>query len=359
MRVEIVTVGDEILKGYITDTNGRFIAGILRDLGCFVTRISSVTDEGNAIMALINDAMDRADIVVVTGGLGNTHDDITEAAVQALFDNKPTDIPNHFGSANGKNFEDIVYLFPGFPPQMKPMVLEWLVPTLKAHLNDKIFTRAISFVRTFESDIDPTLVRLKEENPGLEVGICPSYGKLSIYLRASFPLDKIADEIIAIYPKRYFEGNDLALALHEEMIRQGKTLVLAESLSGGHFAARLTAIPGASAYFLGSIVSYSNHVKKTALHADLSEGAVSEKCACSMAKGALALSEADYAISVTGIAGPDGGSDNKPVGTVWTAIASKDEVDKELFQLNGDRATIIERTVSYMLAKLWNKITSL
>ncbi|MCH9614773.1 MAG: Nicotinamide-nucleotide amidohydrolase PncC [Chlamydiia bacterium] len=358
MRVEIVTVGDEIIKGYIKDTNGNFIAAVLRDLGCFVTRISSVTDEGNAIMTLINEALDRADVVIVTGGLGGTHDDITEAATQALFETKPTDIPNQYGSALGKNFENKVYLFPGFPPQMKPMILEWLVPELKVHLEGQVFTRAISFMRTFESDIDPTLVRLKEEHPGLEVGICPSFGKLSIYLRAPFPLDKIAETIIEIYPERYFEGNDLALAVHEEMIRQGKTLSLAESLSGGHLAARLTAIPGASEYFLGSIVSYSNHVKETVLDVDLSDGAVSEKCARGMAEGARKVADADYAISVTGIAGPDGGTKDKPVGTVWTAIASDKEIDTELLELAGDRATIIERTVSYTLAKLWKKITN-
>lgn len=358
MRVEIITVGDEIIKGYILDSNGKFIAKVLRDLGCMTVRMSSVTDEGNAILALVNEAMDRSDVVLVTGGLGATHDDITEEAVQALFESKPTDIPNHFGTAPGKNFEDTVYLFPGFPPQMKPMITQWLVPKLQHLLKGRVFTRAISFMRTSELDVDPLLVRLKDRHRDLEIGICPSYGKLSIYLRAPFVLDSVAQAIIELFPERYFEGNDLAQALQNEMILHGKTLAIAESCSGGHMAARLTAIPGASKYFLGSIVSYSDYIKETVLEVDLSDGAVSEKCARGMAEGAKRISGSDYSIAVTGIAGPDGGTESKPVGTVWTAISGPMGTETELLELTGDRPTIIERTVSYNLGKLWHIITN-
>lgn len=405
--IEIVSIGAELLTGQTVNTNASVIAKALLKHGYGVSHVTAVPDHHNPMKAAIEEAMNRASVVITTGGLGPTGDDITRSTLAEIFESQLVHdaevaadlekrygkeletlsdqatviqgaqvIPNAIGTAPGfilKKEEKTVIVLPGVPVQMQEMLEKSVIPYLQETHKRHLFQHAVYLFLMSEQHVDPLLRSLEEKHPDVEFGICPSYGTLSIYLRAHASSQDEAEEKFApilfelrekfrhrIFSEKY---HDIEYAVHEQFIARGLTLACAESCTGGRIASRLTKISGCSDYFLGSLVTYSNHMKTSVLAVKpdtLQEhGAVSRETVIEMVKGTLSVSGADYALSVSGIAGPTGGTDEKPVGTVWGAIAhKKGDVFTGLLPLKGTRkrATLIEYSATYLLAHLWRYI---
>lgn len=400
MQAELIAIGNEVLEGFISNTNGAFIAKELLKNGFSVARQQAIGDDPKVIAETLNEAFLRADVVIVTGGLGPTGDDITRSCLASMFhteiqfneeayqelierygDNFPSladqaalpikakRIVNTCGTAFGMIFEEngkILIAMPGVPLEMKPMLLEQVIPFLKTKFSASCFHhRWLSFARLPESTIDPHLQKLKEETPDLCYGIYPSQGVVLVHLfiektkGSEELLDKKEKELNdAFQSRRFFSKNGrIEEAVHEKFLKESLTLSAAESCTGGAFSARLTSLSGASNYFLGSVVCYSNQMKIDLL--GVSEdtlklhGAVSEETVLEMLKGITKLTGSDAAVAVSGIAGPLGGSDIKPVGTVVLGAYQKGKGHKiKTLHFKGTRDVIIERSVNYLLSQL-------
>ena len=395
MEVEIITIGDEILIGQIVDTNSAWMAQQLNLCGFSVKQISSVSDQESHILNALKEASNRASVVLITGGLGPTKDDITKKTlckyfntalvlnedvykdVEQLFKERgyevtalnrgQAEVPansiairNAVGTAPGMWFENngVVYIsMPGVPYEMMHMMEHSILPKLKGYfkapfiLHHTLLTQGIG-----ES-------RLAEEIDEWE-GALPSYIKLaylpsvsSVRLRLSgFGDDKNQLEfefqkqlnLLRLLVSKYCFGENLETletVVGQLLKSSNKTLATAESCTGGQIASAITKVPGCSAYFKGSIVSYANEIKEHFLNVSkddlINYGAVSKQVVESMAIGVVNAMNVDYAIATSGIAGPDGGSDEKPVGTVWIAVADKHKVFAKQFLFGKNR----ERTI--------------
>lgn len=406
MIIEIVSVGNEILSGYTENTNASWMARELQKNGFKVGGITTLPDDVVSLKKRLLQRMEHAGVIIMTGGLGPTLDDITRGVLADIFKiplifnqelendlvkrfGKSFDklysfkdqstlpkgaevIPNPVGTASGfilKNQKTAIIALPGVPTQMKPMLLDSVLPFLKKNAAQTVKEEALFLCQLTEMEVEPYLFQLKNAFPAIDIGICPSYGVLSIYLsaeEANSDLGALKEKIQKKFPTHLFShsSKSIELAIHKTLMSQKKTLALAESCTGGSLAARLTAISGASNIFLGSVVSYSDHVKKTVLGVDskiLKEvGAVSKEVATQMARGVLKVSGADYSLAVSGIAGPEGGSINKPVGTVWGALATKEgKVFVGRFKAKGvgSRESVIESIGNFMLSVLWRYLT--
>lgn len=406
MTIEIVSVGNEILSGNTVNTNASWIAKSLHSSGFKVDGIITLPDNCALLKAGLFETMKRARYIIVTGGLGPTLDDVTRSVLadifktplifnqelethlikrygakfEALYSFKDQStlpkgaeiIPNFLGTAPGfilKNQETAIFALPGVPAQMKAMFLDGVLPFLKKNVSQTNHERALFLCQLSEMEVDPYLRELEKEFPGVEIGICPSYGILSIYLSAkdkNEDLEGVQKAIEKKFPTHVFSTKSKCIekAVHQTLINQKKSLALAESCTGGSLSAGLTEISGASNYFLGSIVSYSDHIKKSVLGVSsntLKEyGAVSKPVVEQMIKGVLKVSGADFALAVSGIAGPDGGSKEKPVGTVWSGLGTK-EGDLYVGHIQakgvGSRETVIEYTRNFMLSSFWRYLT--
>lgn len=394
MTLEILSIGNELLSGFTINSNAAVIGQKLLQRGFAVDRVTLLPDDIPRLKAGIEEAMKRSSFVITTGGLGPTGDDLTRDVVADIFGTKliydeaiaedlirrytsnlPTlkdqamvpkgakVLPNPLGTAPGfilSNDQSTAIVLPGVPSQMEAL-LEQVLPYLEEHAPKTDYVKSLYFCQLSEQTIDPLLRTLEKENPGIQIGICPSYGVASVFIHAPDPaqLDPIAKRVIDEFEPYYFSSasKEIEYAIHEWMISHKKTFACAESCTGGRIASRLTAVSGASDYFLGSIVSYSNHLKHSALGVTSveSKGAVSEEVVCEMAAGTLKLTGADFAISVSGIAGPTGGSDEKPVGTVWGAIATKHETFAGKFLAKGvpNRNLVIDYSTTFLLSTLW------
>lgn len=372
MKAVIVTIGDEILLGQILDTNSRFMARELTKLGAETVEMRSVADERNAIVRAINDAFLRADVVLMTGGLGPTKDDLTKKVLaeyfdcklvqneevyrwleemfadipgrmnkynisQALLPEKCTPLRNLKGTASGMWFEHknkVLISLPGVPFEAEYLMHYEVLPRLKEKYTD-LFLR-FKMVTVFdvpESEIALKLADFEEKLPeGVHLAYLPSEGYVRLRLTAKGSaveqLDTCYADLLAALkglPYQSSSEGDSREDLLRRLKNAGVTVACAESCTGGNIAHLITLTPGASAYFLGGVVAYSNEVKKNLLGVvdrDLqTQGAVSEVVACQMAQGVRKALGAQYAVATTGIAGPDGGSAQKPVGTVWIAVA--------------------------------------
>lgn len=398
MTLEILSIGNELLAGHTINTNASSIARTLQPEGYSIERVTVLPDEIKTLKQGIEAAMQRSRFVITTGGLGPTGDDLTRDLVAEIFGASlvydeaiaadlekrfgphrthrhqatvPAGaqiLPNRLGTAPGfilENNHNAVIVLPGVPAQMEDMLQSDVLPFLKKHASPSHKEQALFLCLLSESEVDPYLREIEKENPGVQIGICPSYGTLSVYLKTQNlkqNLTPIANQITSRFSTQCFssESNKIEGALHKTLIQKKKTLALAESCTGGHMAARLTAISGASDYFLGSIVSYSNHVKQSVLGVSsetlTKHGAVSKETVTEMVQGTLKLSGADYAIAVSGVAGPTGGTPDKPVGTVWGAIGEKDgKIFTHQFQAKGrgKRALVIDYSTTYLLSMLW------
>ena len=410
--VEIVTIGTEILLGQLVDTNSVHIARVLADSGADVFAKHSVGDNAERLRVMLEGVLERADGAVTTGGLGPTVDDLTKDAVARAvgkplvlhepslraieerfrqFGRPMTDnnrrqaylpegsfvLENPHGTAPGFVAErgdgKFVACMPGVPREMRPMLAERLVPwlTQRFGLREAIYTRTLHTVGIGESQLDERVHDLfaSLENP--KIAMLAHGGRVDVKVMAKAAsqaeADSLIDPVAAQLRERigsgYFgdDGTTLAGAIVAEMARRGLRLGTAESCTGGQLADAIVAVPGASAVYRGGVVAYDNAVKISLLgvrEETLSRcGAVSEETACEMAHGLRSRLRADIAIATTGVAGPGGGTDEKPVGLVWIALASGDaEVETRRLTFPGERSDIRDRATVAALGLLWRRL---
>lgn len=405
--VEIITIGDELLIGQVVDTNSAWMARELNHAGFEVNRITSVSDRKEEIQEALESAAQRAKIVLMTGGLGPTRDDITKQTLcdffntrlvfneevyndireflkgrvstinqlnrdQALVPEKCVVIRNKLGTAPVMWFEynnSVVVSMPGVPAEMKLAMTGEIIPRLKEKYKPgAIIHKTVLIYNIPEAVLAEKLNGWEDQLPDeIKLAYLPAPGRIRLRLtaRGNDPdvLAKgIQKAVDALYPivgeNIYGEEDQPASEIFANYFRStGKTISLAESCSGGYLAHLVTMVPGSSNYFRGSMVTYSNDLKINILGVKPQDienyGAVSRQIVEQMAIGAVRIAESDYAIATSGIAGPGGGSEEKPVGTVWIAWAGPGNrvVSKE-FRFGKDRERNIVRTSETALIEL-------
>ncbi len=374
MKIEIIAIGSEILSGFTINSNAAYISRELLKMGLQTTRHTVLPDNGEILNRVFTKALERNDLVIATGGLGPTCDDITlESIAEVLESGKTTNLPNQLGSAEGILFEKEetkLFLLPGVPPEMVAMLHEAVLPVVRksAEVID-IASEWIHFAGLVEKQVDPYLREYQEKYPSLDFGIYPARGKISVHVSAvaseSTSVSSVIEGLRITFPKNEYSSasGNIEEAIHGLFIQKGITLSLAESCTGGSIAARLTGLAGASEYFQGSLVTYSNAMKTNLLGVPESvlveNGAVSQEVVETMVNGLLERTETDYGIAVSGIAGPGGGTSEKPVGTVWAAIQRRgEEVVSWKMHCSGSREMIIDYTVNAVLGKLYHRLLS-
>jgi nicotinamide-nucleotide amidase len=398
VRAEIITIGDEILYGQILDTNTQWISLELDKLGIKTVRKSSVGDQASEITQILQEASSRADIVFITGGLGPTKDDLTKKVLadffdcglalhtealqdvaeffakrgrelsdinrdQALLPTKAQFVPNKQGTAPCMWFEEkglIWVSMPGVPFEMKAIMETEVLPRVIKHFKTPvIFHKVIKTVGIGESYLSDLIQDWELSLPAhIKLAYLPSLGIVKLRLTAfgddlnSLSKD-VETELARVMPliSSYvfgYEKEELAEVVGELLRKSKASLGVAESCTGGHLAHQFTQISGSSDYFTGGIVSYANQVKMEQLGVSasiLSEfGAVSEPCIRAMAEGARKVLGTTYSLATSGIAGPTGGTEEKPVGTVWIALAHPEGVITRKLQLAGTRMQNIHMT---------------
>ncbi|NRB49199.1 MAG: competence/damage-inducible protein A [Saprospiraceae bacterium] len=398
MKVHIVTVGDEILIGQIVDTNSAWMAQQLNAIGAKVTGITTVEDTSESITAGLHDALKGVDAVLMTGGLGPTKDDITKKTIadffgvdmyfdessynrlQRLFEKfgitpneshrnqcfMPTNanlLTNKMGTAPGMwfNHEDkVIVSMPGVPYEMKYLMEYEVLPKLKAKFPMMpIQHRTIMTVGAGESMIAERIAEVEEGLPEhIKLAFLPNLGQVRLRLTGrgtdeatlGRELDHWVKEIEALIPELIYGYNEYKLqaAVGELLKERGLTLSTAESCTGGYLAHLITSISGSSAYFNGSVVAYANEVKTNQLSVSPQtledHGAVSEQTVQEMVKGLLNLLGTDIGVAISGIAGPTGGTPDKPVGTIWLAVGNQENIHTKKLQLTKDREKNIQYT---------------
>ncbi len=422
VNASIITIGDELLIGQTIDTNSAFIARELNQIGVWVRRRVAVGDEYDEIWNALDEEGKSSDIVIITGGLGPTADDITKPLlcdffggklvvnqevlthVKHLFEKiyrrpgpilernlKQAEVPdncivlhNARGTAPGmwfakasknrveskvpsrEGFRGATYIsLPGVPHEMKGLMTSEVIPRilkefdLPAIVHKTAFTagQGESVIAEMLKDFEPTLP------PHIKLAYLPNYGMVKLRLTArGDDREKVEKEITPYFEKMQALVKDCLVTSEDEGLEvvvgkilrsRNQTMVTAESCTGGYIAHLITSVPGASAYFKGSVVSYDNEVKEKTLgvsHDTLVRfGAVSEEAVKEMATGAIRELNADYGVAVSGIMGPDGGSPEKPVGTVWMAAGNKETVVTQKLNLRFDRERNISMTASAAL----------
>jgi nicotinamide-nucleotide amidase len=413
MNAEIITIGDELLIGQVVDTNSAFIARELNKIGISVFQITSVSDSRAHILAALEEASQRVPLVLITGGLGPTKDDITKSVFAEYTDDhlethaetlrhieammsvrniamntlnvKQAEVPsrctvltNSCGTAPGMWFEKdgVTYIsMPGVPFEMKTMMYDEVLPRLQQRFNgDHILHRTLLVTGFPESAL---ALHIEEwENslpPHIKLAYLPGGGMIRLRLSASgADMPKLAAQTEKeIENLRPLLGNCLLNENDEQMeeivarmlTERKQTVATAESCTGGNIARLLTSISGSSAYFKGSVVAYANEIKDNILHVnprDLQQyGAVSEQVVMQMALNLRELMDTDYGIAVSGIAGPTGGTPDKPVGTIWIAVSSDLQTVAKLLHYGNNRENNIQRTSTAALNLLREMITGI
>ncbi len=410
MKSEIITIGDEILIGQILDTNSQYISQALNRAGITVGERTSIGDDAAQIVEALDHALHDYDIVIITGGLGPTMDDITKHTLtryfgsqlrydeqvaehvrtllarrgiafndlnrgQAMVPECCTVLFNAHGTAPGMWFEregKVVVSLPGVPFEMKHLMEDEVMP----RLHKRFALRAIVHRTMITSGIAESMLaeRIAEwENAlpnGLKLAYLPAPNVVRLRLSAyevdgesvRAEIDREFEKLYAIIPANIvgFEQASMQELVHNRLIERKQTLAVAESCTGGAIASLFTAQAGASQYFLCGVVSYSNEAKAEVLGVNPDDikqyGAVSEQVARQMAEGAKRVAHADFAVSTTGIAGPTGGTAQKPVGTVWIGIATPERSFAVLRDCGTDRSQIISRASAYAVALLYEQL---
>jgi len=408
MLAEIITIGDEILIGQIIDTNSAWMAKQLNLIGVSVKQITSISDDEQHILSALADAEKRADIVLITGGLGPTKDDITKKTLAKYFNmgfrndpealdmvrqifakyNRPlidiniqqADVPdgcevivNKNGTAPCMwfNEHDTVFVsMPGVPHEMMYLMDDEVLPRIKSKFKlPSIVHKTILTSNIGESFLAKEIEEIEDSLPlHIKLAYLPKLGQVRLRLSAKGDnettlkneVERYAKDIIAKVKKFVVVDEDIPLeqAILNIMKAKGLTLSTAESCTGGYIAHLITQHPGCSSVFWGGAVAYAYELKESILGVKASTlntvGAVSEETVTEMAEGAVKHFKTDYAIAVSGIAGPDGGTDDKPVGTVWIAIASKTKTIAKVFNFSNKRIQNIERSAASALTMLLN-----
>lgn len=411
MNASIITIGDEILIGQIVDTNSVSIARHLNDAGIVVREKVSIGDDRSAIVETLRRSLATSQVVILTGGLGPTKDDITKKTLAEMFGSRLVNDPvvaahvermltergiafnelnrsqalvpacctvlfNAHGTAPGMWFEDegrVVVSLPGVPFEMEHLMQDEVMPRLKARFALKqIVHRTLITSGLAESMLAERIETWETALPPyLKLAYLPNPGAVRLRLSAyevegesvSHEIERQFAALRTLIPEHIvgFETATLQELVHNLLTERGQTLATAESCTGGTIAARFTAMPGASAYFRCGVVSYSNEAKIGLLGVDPAAlerfGAVSEQVARQMAEGVRRAADSDYAVATTGIAGPAGGSAGKPVGTVWIAVAGPRGTVAVLKQCGTDRGQIIDRASSQAIALLREQLS--
>lgn len=396
-NVSIITIGDELLIGQVVDTNSAWMARMLNFNGFGVTRRVAVGDNRESIWAALDEESQKADIILITGGLGPTADDITKPLLCEYFNGKmivdewtknhvtnlfeqilkkplternlkQAEVPdtceviqNHRGTAPGMAFEKEGKLFismPGVPYEMQGMMEKDIIPLLqKKYTPGVIEHRTVMTYGIGESNLADLLSTFEASLPhSVKLAYLPNHGLVRLRLTSIGKLSN-GQNIDNLYEELKLVVKDYIVTTEDEpmenivmnlLLKHGKTMSTAESCTGGYIAHLITSIPGSSAIFKGSVVSYSNEAKERLLHVNNEtlekQGAVSEETVKQMAAGALSALHTDYAVAVSGIMGPDGGTPDKPVGTVWICAAGFKNTVTKKFTLRYDRKKNIEVT---------------
>lgn len=404
MKAAILTIGDEILIGQIVDTNSGWIARQLNDIGAQITRMISVSDQNDEIKLGISQALSDADVVLCTGGLGPTKDDITKKAIAEYFDDElafhqetyeriidlfeKRNIPvreahrlqcfmpsqakllhNALGTAPGmwihKNGKALLSM-PGIPFEMKSIMTDGggLDLISETFASVAIAHRTIHTSGTGESTLATSIASIERElPPHIKLAYLPSLNRVRLRLSGTGDdqtileneLDQEVQKIKALIPDLIFGyGTDsLEAAVGRLAAEKGLFIGTCESCTGGYLSHKITSVPGSSRYYAGSIITYSYELKTALLgvaaDALQSDGAVNENTVRSMVKGGLSKLRTDIVIAISGIAGPGGGSDEKPVGTIWLAVGNKDHINSERVLHAKSRQKNIEYASYYAL----------
>ena len=410
MKSTIITIGDEILIGQILDTNSRYISQALNRIGVVVTERTSIGDSAEQIVSTLDRALAMSDVVIITGGLGPTKDDITKHTLaryynselvynekvgsfveqllarrgiaftelnrgQAMVPQCCTVLHNAHGTAPGMWFErdgKVVVSLPGVPFEMRHLIDDSVVPMLAERFELKAIVHRTMITSGIAESILAERIATWEDNlpDVLHLAYLPAPNVVRLRLSAyevdgqsvRRMIDDEFDKLKGIIPEAIvgFEDATVEQLVHRWMTENGKTLSVAESCTGGAIAAKFTAMAGASVYFNAGVVSYSNEAKRDILGVNMDDivryGAVSETVAIQMAEGVRRAGQSDYAVSTTGIAGPTGGSAEKPVGTVWIGVATPKGSFAVLKNCGTDRSQIIDRATAYAIKLLYDNL---
>jgi len=397
MKAAIITIGDELLIGQTADTNSAWIGGELSKSGFDVYRITTIHDRREDIIEALNGSAGKTDVVIMTGGLGPTSDDITKQTLSGYFNTRlvinndvlkmvesmmirrnltmnennrrQAEVPesclvlrNSAGTAPGMWFEKDGTIFislPGVPHEMKSIMNEHVLPELNRRFRSQVIIhRNIMTYGTFEAKLAEMLTSFEAGLPdNIKLAYLPSAGIIKLRLTGTGNNNEslelqIREEVSKLYetiPDLIYGENEepLEMVIGKLLSAGNRTVCTAESCTGGAIAHKLTSIPGSSSYYKGSVIAYANSVKTGLLGVpeEVIEkyGAVSEKVVSEMALGARNLFKTDFAVATSGIAGPNGGTEAKPVGTIWIAVTSENGIVTEKRTFGTDRITNIRR----------------
>lgn len=402
MKVELISIGDELLSGFIVNKNAAYIGKVLDEVNLTVDYMTTVGDEVASIVASLRTAGERASIIICTGGLGPTSDDRTMQAAAQFFNKKLIShkgilssieekfrargkvmtpdhrkqaqlpegaevIENRIGSAPGVRYqheESVYYFLPGVPIEMRNMMQEEVLPFLKRHYPPRgIKQKIIRTTGIFESEIASRIDNLRVQFPQLRIAYLPQISGVQIKLKVVESQAEKAEKILDQAEQKlreqldrhiYGTGDDSLEEIVAQLLFQQKlTVAVAESCTGGLISHTLTNIPGSSEYFKRGFITYTNDSKIELLGVSKKTiqqfGAVSEQTAAEMAEGVRSISTADIGLSATGIAGPGGGTAQKPVGLVYIGCSFKDNTSTEKHQFYRDRIWNKRRTTVAVL----------
>ena len=410
INAEIITIGDEILIGQTVDSNSALIGEVLSGLGFEVRQITSISDSAEEIKRSLDESLKRSELLIVTGGLGPTNDDITKTTLndyfggnlvedptvldgikrllrnrkvplnklniaQALVPDNCTVIPNALGTAPGMLFEKegrVVISLPGVPYEMKGLMQEKVPEIIKERFpRPDIIHRMVMTTGYPESYLAALIAGWEDTLPDfINLAYLPSPGIVKLRLTSKgksrqqmeSTLNEEIEQLCEIIPNAVFSLENISLEeeIGRILSRKGMTIASAESCTGGKIASLLTAIPGSSEYFKGSIVAYDYNIKRDFLEVPQQvlnkHGAVSREVVKTMALNIRLKFDTDIAIAVSGIAGPDGGTDEKPVGTVWIAVADRTQIIAKKFLFGNLRELNITRSSMAALNMVWQQI---
>lgn len=409
MNAEIITIGDELLIGQVLDTNSAWMAQRLNEAGVRVSHKQTVGDVPGQMATAIQTALQRSDLVLVTGGLGPTKDDKTREVLcqlygcglvvdtatlqrmdayftargrtlsetnrdQANVPEKCTPIPNHHGTAPGMWFEEnghILVSMPGVPYEMKAMMDEYVVPQLRQRFAlPEVIHHTLTTMGIPESHLSDLISSWEKALPAqFTLAYLPAPGlvrlRLSCYgahTKDESLMLQLLDGLAEIVQPYLFSRGDVTpeQAIGESLRLRHQTLSVAESCTGGYVSHLITSVPGSSIWYMGSSISYDNEVKSTFLGVDArviqTKGAVSEEVARAMAEGIRAKLKTTWSLATTGVAGPGGGTPEKPVGTVWIALSGPFGTQAKLFRFGDNRLRNIQMTAMMAFKMLHDAI---
>ena len=412
MTAEIISIGDELLIGQVVNTNASWISEKLNLVGIRVHQVSTISDNREHILTALQEAEKRVDIILITGGLGPTKDDITKETLceyfetklvfsEEVFENikklfgkrgltlstpnkKQAEIPeacipitNNHGSAAGMWFEKAGRIFvsmPGVPFEMKPMITEYIIPEIQKKYNShSIVHKTVLTQGIGESWLAQKIEAWEDKLPeNIKLAYLPQPGIVRLRLTAigenknilENQVNEEIEKLLPIIPKYFFGyDKDQLYEIVGELLRtQKQSVSTAESCTGGYIAHLITSVAGSSDYFKGSVVAYANEIKQQLLGVKekslIDHGAVSESVVIEMADGVRKKFNADYAIATSGVAGPGGGTEEKPVGTTWIAIATPDKTIARHFLFGEHRERNIRKTALTALNMLRKELLS-